>query len=50
MDVNARQLSNELGLPALNLGTLSFLDLAQYAALVRHYVAANPTAFAPWSY
>jgi hypothetical protein len=42
MDVNARQLSNELGARTLNLGTLSFLDLAQYAALVRQYVAANP--------
>lgn len=42
MDVNARQLGKQLGLPALNLGTLSFLDLAQYAALLRRYAEANP--------
>jgi hypothetical protein len=42
MDVNARQLTRELGVPALNLGTLSFLSLDEYGALLRHYVAANP--------
>jgi len=42
MDVSARQLGEQLGRPALNLGTLSFLDLNAYALLLRDYVQANP--------
>lgn len=42
MDVSARELGKELGVPVLNLGTLSFLDLTQYAALVRQHAASNP--------
>ena len=42
IDVNAAQLTAHLGKPVLNLGTLSFLDLNDYATLVRRSVAANP--------
>lgn len=42
MDVDARQLSEELGLPILNLGTLSFLDLGNYSEILHHYANANP--------
>ena len=35
MDVDAKQLGNQLGRPALNLGTLSYLDLNAAAALLR---------------
>jgi hypothetical protein len=42
IDVSARQLSEALGRPALNLGTLSFLDLNEYAVLLRRFAAANP--------
>jgi hypothetical protein len=42
IDVSAVQLTAQLGRPALNLGTLSFLDLNDYAALLRRFAAANP--------
>ena len=42
MDVDARRLGEQLGRPALNLGTLSYLDLNASAALLREYAAANP--------
>lgn len=42
MDVDARQLSELLGRPVLNLGTLSYLDLNAQTALVREFIAANP--------
>jgi hypothetical protein len=40
--VNARQLSGALGLRALNLGTISFLDLGAHARLLREFTQANP--------
>jgi len=42
MDAAARPLSQQLGRRALNLGTLSYLDLNAYASLLREYTAANP--------
>jgi hypothetical protein len=42
MDVSARQLSEQLGRPALNLGTHSYLDLKAFADLLRQSAAANP--------
>jgi hypothetical protein len=42
MDVSAKQLGERLGRPVLGLGTLSYLDLNAYAALLRRYAAANP--------
>ncbi len=42
MDVAARPLSDALRRRALNLGTLSYLDLNAAAALLREYTAANP--------
>lgn len=42
MDVSALQLSEQLGRPALNLGTFSFLDVNAHADMLRHYVQANP--------
>jgi hypothetical protein len=42
MDVSARALGRHLGRAALNLGTLSFLDLEADALLLRRYAAANP--------
>lgn len=42
MDVSARQLTEQLGRPALNLGTFSFLDLNAHALLLRNYTQANP--------
>jgi hypothetical protein len=44
MDVSALQLSETLpaGESALNLGTLSYLDLRAFAGMLRHYAAANP--------
>jgi len=41
MDVNTRQLGQQLGVPALNLGTLSFLDLNNYAELLRRFTNGN---------
>ena len=43
MDVSARQLTEQLGHPALNLGTFSFLDLNAHAIFLREYVRANPS-------
>jgi hypothetical protein len=42
MDVSARELENTLHIGALNLGTLSYLDLRSFANILQHYVAANP--------
>lgn len=42
MNVSARQLSEHLARPVLNLGTFSFLDLNAHALLLRHYTQANP--------
>lgn len=42
MNVSARQLAEQLGRPALNLGTFSFLDLNAHALLLRNYTQANP--------
>lgn len=42
MDVAARRLSEDLGRPALNLGTLSYLDLQAHATLVNRFADANP--------
>jgi len=42
MNVSARQLSTELGRPALNLGTFSFLDVNDHAAMLRRYAQRNP--------
>jgi len=42
MNVNARQLGAALGLRALNLGTISFLDLGAHARLLREFTQANP--------
>ena len=41
MDVDARQLSQELGKPVLNLGTLSYLGLESQAALLRELLRRN---------
>jgi hypothetical protein len=42
MNVSARQLSEHLARPVLNLGTFSFLDLNAHALLLRNYAQANP--------
>lgn len=42
MDVSANELSTRLGRPVLNLGTVSYLDPAAYALLLRQFAAANP--------
>jgi hypothetical protein len=42
MNVSARQLSQEIGRPVLNLGTLSYLDLQAQATLLRRFAHANP--------
>jgi hypothetical protein len=42
MNVSARQLTEQLGRPALNLGTFSFLDLNAHALLLREHARANP--------
>ena len=44
MDVSAVQLGEFLGAGsgALNLGTLSYLDLHAYSLMLRHYFSANP--------
>ena len=42
MDVSARELSRALSRQVLNLGTLSYLDLPAFAAMVREYAAVNP--------
>src|SRR6185503_1754032 len=44
MDVHAAQLTEQLGQPILNLGTLSFLDLNDYALLLRQFTQTNPGA------
>ena len=42
MNVSARRLGEQLGRPALNLGTFSFLDLEAHTLLLREYAKANP--------
>ena len=42
IDVAARQLTEQIKTPVLNLGTLSYLGLESHAALLRQYFAANP--------
>jgi len=42
IDISALQLSEHLGQPVLNLGTLSYLDLEAHAALLKRFFAANP--------
>ena len=42
MNLSARQLTEQLGRPALNLGTFSFLDLNAHALLLREHARANP--------
>jgi hypothetical protein len=42
MDVSALRLSERLGRPVLNLGTLSYLDFSANALLLRNYAQANP--------
>jgi hypothetical protein len=42
MNVNARQLGDALGRRALNLGTISFLDLGAHARLLGEFTQANP--------
>lgn len=42
MDVSAIELSARLGRPVLNLATVSYLDPAAYALLLRQFSAANP--------
>jgi hypothetical protein len=42
MNVSARQLSEEMRQPVLNLGTLSYLDLPAHATLLRRFASANP--------
>ncbi len=45
MDVDARALSSKLpNPPALNLGTLSYMDLDGYALLLKKRLAARPTS------
>jgi hypothetical protein len=41
IDVDARQLTEELKTPSLNLGTLSYLGLQSHAAIMREYFALN---------
>jgi hypothetical protein len=42
MDVMADQLSDQLGRPVLNLGTVSYLDLKTHARLLHEFVRSNP--------
>ena len=42
MNVNARQLGDSLGRRALNLATISYLDLGAHARLLREFAQANP--------
>jgi hypothetical protein len=42
MDVSAPLLTERLGRPVLNLGTLSYLSFGANALLLRHYAQANP--------
>jgi hypothetical protein len=42
MDVTTPMLAERLRRPALNLGTLSYLGLEDYARLLREFAAANP--------
>ena len=42
MNVSARQLGEQLGRPALNLATFSFLDLNAHALMLREFTRANP--------
>ncbi|HKQ40783.1 MAG TPA: hypothetical protein VJ063_22135 [Verrucomicrobiae bacterium] len=42
IDVQACELGQTTGMPALNLGTLSYLGLESHAALLREYFALNP--------
>jgi hypothetical protein len=42
MNLSARQLTEQLGHPTLNLGTFSFLDLNAHALFLREYARANP--------
>jgi hypothetical protein len=42
MNIDARELSRRLGLNALNLGTLSFLDLRAHTELIRQALYHNP--------
>ena len=42
MSVDAAQLTKELQVPVLNLGTLSHLGLESHAGLLKQYFAANP--------
>ena len=42
MDVSATQLGTALGEPVLNLGTLSYLDVAAQGLLLRNFSASNP--------
>jgi hypothetical protein len=42
MNLSARQLTEQLGRPVLNLGTFSFLDLNTHALLLQEYARANP--------
>src|SRR5688572_2249823 len=42
MDVSAVQLGQQTGRPALNLGTLSYLDMDAHATLLKRFVTANP--------
>jgi hypothetical protein len=42
MDVDALRLSQELNQRVLNLGTLSYLGLEDYARMLRRYSAVNP--------
>ncbi len=42
MDVDAPELARQLGRPVLNLGTLSYLDLAAHTALLRHTLERLP--------
>jgi len=42
MGVHATRLSEGLGRDCINLGTLSFLDLPDYAYILDHYIRTNP--------
>jgi hypothetical protein len=42
IDVSATQLSEGIGDPVLNLGTLSYLDLNAHTVLLKWFVSANP--------
>ena len=42
MDVSAEKLGSATVFRALNVGTLSYLDLSNFAELLRHYAEANP--------